>query len=484
MMKKIAIIGGGITGLAAALALEKEKTAVEYRLFEAGSDLGGKIVTEKVDGFLVEGGPDCYMAEKPWLTRLAEEIGLAGSLIGTNDQDKGTYIFSRGRLHSLPEGLMLLVPTRIIPFALSPLISWPGKLRMGLDFVLPQRLSTEDETLEHFVLRRLGREALEKIAEPLIGGIHGGDPATMSLQASFPRFLTMEKDYGSLVLAMLAARRKGAKKPPLKRGGPGTFFVSFRQGMGELVAGIRRQLNGQLLLNSPVLAIHRQAEKYLIRTADGDYGADGVILAVPAPAAARLLGPLDAQAGNLLGTIPMASSATVSLGYRWSDVAHLKRCFGLMVPHAEGRKINAVTLSSVKWSGRAPGDDTLLLRTFLGGAKNSPYAEVDEETIIAWSRQELADILGITAEPVMVKVHRWLKARPQYTLNHLDRIKALEERLAGLPGLQVAGGSYRGIGVPDCVRDGTRAAETLLSWLTSPTGAGAAPPDQPPATGR
>lgn len=484
MMKKIAIIGGGITGLAAALALEKDKTEVEYRLFEATDDLGGKIVTETVDGFLVEGGPDCYMAEKPWLTRLAEEVGLGGSLIGTNDQDKGTFIFSRGRLHSLPEGLMLLVPTRIIPFALSPLISWPGKLRMGLDFVLPQRLSTEDETLEHFVLRRLGREALEKIAEPLIGGIHGGDPATMSLQASFPRFLTMEKDYGSLVLAMLAARRKGAKKAPAQRSGPGTFFVSFRQGMAELVQGIRAQLSGEILLNSPVQTIHRQAGQYLIRTAGGEYLADGVILAIPAPAAAKLLSPLDSQAGQLLQTIPMASSATVSLGYRWSDVAHLKKCFGLMVPHAEGRKINAVTLSSVKWSGRVPSDDTLLLRTFLGGAKNSAYAEVDEETIIAWSRQELADILGITAEPVLVKVHRWLKARPQYTLNHLERIKALEERLAGLPGIQVAGGSYRGIGVPDCVRDGTQTAEALVSWLISHAAAGAAAPDQQSAAGR
>ena len=462
-MKRIAIIGGGITGLSAALTLEEDPQNIEYLLFEASESLGGKIITENVDGFLVEGGPDCYLADKPWLTQLAEKIGLGESLIGTNDENKGTFVYSAGRLHSLPEGLMLMVPTKIVPFALSPLISWPGKLRMAGDFILPRRREAGDETLKSFVLRRLGREALDKIAEPLIGGIHGGDPETMSLQASFPRFLTMEKNYRSLVLAMLAARRH----PPQKkaRSGPATAFISFRQGMAELVQGMQKQLRGQIFLGSPVSGIARQDGGYLLTTANRRYQVDGVILAVPAPAASSLLSPHDPTAGQLLASIPMASSATVSLAYRQHEVAHLQKGFGFVIPFVEGRKINAVTLTSVKWSNRVPSSDDMLVRVFFGGAKNSANAEADEETIISWAKSELAAILGITAEPRMVKVHRWIKARPQYTLGHLERIQALEERLGSLPGIFLAGGCYRGIGVPDCVRDGSQTASALVGFL-------------------
>lgn len=462
-MKKIAIIGGGVTGLAAALTLEENKPAIEYLLFEAENTLGGKIVTEDVDGFLVEGGPDCYLGDKPWLTQLAEKIGLGESLIGTNDQHKGTYVYSDRRMHSLPEGLMLMVPTKIVPFALSPLISWPGKLRMGCDFVLPRRRGEGDETLKRFVLRRLGQEALDKIAEPLIGGIHGGDPETMSLQASFPRFLTMEKNYRSLILAMLAARRRPAHK--VSRSGPATAFISFRQGMAELVSGMEKKLHGQIFLGSRVTGIAHQDGGYRVKTEGEEYFVDGVIMAVPAPSAAKLLEPLDPLAGQLLATIPMASSATVSLAFKREDVSHLQKGFGFVIPFIEGRKINAVTLTSVKWSDRVPTDDYMLIRVFLGGAKNSAYAEADEETIIRWAKEELAAILGITAEPQMVKMHRWIKARPQYTIGHLERIRALEERLIGLPGLYVAGGCYRGIGVPDCVRDGSQTATVLARFL-------------------
>ncbi|MDD2499169.1 MAG: protoporphyrinogen oxidase [Desulfitobacteriaceae bacterium] len=468
-MKRVIIVGGGITGLAAAYTLEKRKQDVEYLLLEKERRLGGKIITERKDGFLVEGGPDCYLAAKPSVTQLAQEVGLSHRLIGTNDEHKGTFVFSEGRLHTLPEGLMMLVPTKIIPFALSPLISWPGKFRMALDFVLPSKKNNYDETLKSFVLRRLGQEALDKIAEPLIGGIHGGDPDTMSLRASFPRFLDMEQKYGSLVRAMLAARKRAPQARSVgPKTGPSTFFVSFQDGMGELVEGIRGQLHGRIIEGCAVTSFKKQGSGYRVKVSGGEeFDSDALILAVPAPQAAELLSPLDEVAAQNLSAIPMASSATVSLGYRRDQIPFPLTSFGFMIPHVEGRKINAVTYTSVKWHYRVPGEDHVLLRTFLGGAKNSPLAHADDSVILSWVKEEFRDILGITAEPVMTGVHHWLNARPQYTLGHLDRIALVEERIQKFPGLFLAGASYRGIGVPDCVTDGIKAAEKTLELLTT-----------------
>ncbi|MGI6064947.1 MAG: protoporphyrinogen oxidase [Bacillota bacterium] len=467
-MKRVIIVGGGITGLAAAYTLEKSKQGVEYLLLEKDRRLGGKIITERKDGFLVEGGPDCYLAAKPSVTQLAQEVGLFHRLIGTNDEHKGTFVFSGGRLHALPEGLMMLVPTKIIPFALSPFISWPGKFRMALDFVLPKKKNNYDETLKSFVLRRLGQEALDKIAEPLIGGIHGGDPDTMSLRASFPRFLDMEQKYGSLVRAMLANRKRVPRTRSIgPKTGPSTYFVSFRNGMGELVEGIRGKLHGRIIEGCTVTSLERSGRGYRLKLTGGEYlDADALILAVPAPQAAELLSPFDAVAAQNLNAIPMASSATISLGYRKEQIPFLLDSFGFMIPHAEGRKINAVTYTSVKWHYRVPGEDYVLLRTFVGGAKNSHLAHAADNEILSWVKEEFRDILGITAEPVMTSLRHWLNARPQYTLGHLERIALVEGRIQNLPGLYLAGASYRGIGVPDCVKDGIKAAEHALAFLT------------------
>jgi len=465
-MKKVVVVGGGIAGLAAAYTLQ-ENQQIEYTLVEKNPRLGGKILTEYEDGYLIEGGPDCFLSEKQSVIKLAEKIGLADSLIGTNDQYKGTYIFSGNRLHTLPEGLMLMVPTKIVPFALSPLISWPGKLRMSLDFILPKKKDQTDETLHDFVIRRLGREALDKIAEPLIGGIHGGDPVTMSLRASFPRFLEMEKNYGSLIRAMLAARKKaGPKKAPAGGNRPKTYFMTFKNGMGELTEALEKKLTGQILKGKAVTGITVSGPGFQVLLEGGEMiRAHGVILAVPAPEAADLLEQQAPDISGILRLTPMASSATITLVYKREQIPKGLNSFGFLVPHVEQRKINAVTFSSVKWNYRVPDAEHVLLRTFVGGAKNSPLAEVPDAEMIQWVKEELRLILGITAAPERYWIHRWIHDRPQYTMGHLDRIKDIERRLTRMPGLVLAGGSYRGIGVPDCVNDGIKGAKEIMAYL-------------------
>lgn len=465
-MKKVVIVGGGISGLAAAYTLQESKAQIEYTLIEKDARLGGKIQTKYDDGFVIEEGPDCFISTKPSVIQLAQKIGLTHHLIGTNDEHKGTYIYSDKRLHALPEGLMLLVPTKIVPFALSPLISWPGKFRMGLDFVLPRKKEQEDETLHSFVVRRLGHEAMNKIAEPLIGGIHGGAPETMSLKASFPSFLDMERDHGSLVRAMLAGRRKAKKRKPSPREGiPKSHFISFKGGMGELVTTLENKLEGQVLKGKAVTKITSAAKGYRIEVAgEEDILADGVILAVPAPQAAALLETIDPQGADLLHATPMASSATISFAYKSREVPQAKS-FGVLIPYVEQTKMNAVTFTSVKWNHRVPGEEYTLLRVFFGGAKKSHYASVPDEELLGWAKEELSSILGITATPERYWIHRWIEARPQYTIGHLDRMQELTERLDKTPGLVVAGGSYRGIGVPDCINDGVKGAEEIIAYL-------------------
>ncbi|MGI6679305.1 MAG: protoporphyrinogen oxidase [Dehalobacterium sp.] len=465
-MKKVVIVGGGIAGLAAAYTLQESKEEIEYTLIEKSSRLGGKIQTKYDDGFVIEEGPDCVISTKPPVIQLVEKIGLTPRLIGTNDERKGTYIYSGKRLHVLPEGLMMLVPTKIVPFALSPLISWPGKFRMAFDLVLPRKKEQEDETLYSFVVRRLGHEAMEKIAEPLIGGIHGGAPETMSLKACFPIFLDMERNHRSLVKAMLVGRRKAKKRKPISRQGiPKSHFISLKGGMGELVAALEQKLEGQVLKGQEVTKITSLANGYRVEVAGGgELFADGVILAIPAPQASVLLENIDSQGAKILQATPMASSATISFAYKSREVPQANS-FGALIPFAEQTKINAVTFTSVKWNHRVPNEEYTLIRVFFGGAKKSQYATEPDEQLLDWAQEELKSILGITAIPERHWIQRWIEARPQYTIGHLERMQELEERLAKSPGLVVVGGSYRGIGVPDCVKDGVNGAKEIITYL-------------------
>lgn len=480
-MKRVVVIGGGISGLAAAFQLQTEVRRrglpVEYVLLEKDNRLGGKILTERVDGYVLDGGPDCFVSEKPGVFDLAGRTGIEEDLLCSNEARQGTFVLSGGRLHRLPEGLMLMVPTRIGPFLASPLISWPGKLRMALDLVLPRRRETGDESLESFVVRRLGREALDKIAEPLVSGIHGAaDPAEMSVQASFPRFIKMEQEYGSLIRAMLAARRKA---PPKPTGGAAaqrpkrTFFMSFKGGMGELSEAVAARLDpGHVRLGAGVTRLERAGAGYLVRLEGGEtLPADAVIAATPANVTAQLLADLDPAVAALVGEIRLASTATVSLAYRREDIPRPLEGFGFIVPGVEKRRIMGVTYSSIKWDHRTPDDRTVLLRVFVGGARNLPLITGSEGALLRAVREELRSILGIAGEPVLARAYRWPDAMHQYTLGHLNRVAAIEQGIARHPGLCLAGAAYRGVGIGDCIQSGFAAAERVLEHIAAAAGA-------------
>jgi oxygen-dependent protoporphyrinogen oxidase len=361
-----------------------------------------------------------------------------------------------GRLAPLPAGFMLMAPTDLVALARSPVFSWPGKLRMALDLVLPRGPDRPDESLADFVRRRLGQEALERVAEPLAGGIYSADPERLSLAATMPRFREVERTHRSLVLGLRAAAAA--------RGTAGArydLFVAPADGMEAFVAAIARRLpEGAVRLGATVEGVAREDGRWRIRAGGEPLDADALIVALPAWEAARVLAPLDAELGRLLGGVGYASTAIVNLAYRSPDVADRLRGFGFVVPAIEGRALLACTFSSRKYPGRAP-EGHELVRAFLGGALRPDPLAMDDATMVATVRRELADLAGIAAEPLFSRVTRWPRAMPQYAVGHLARVEAIEARAAGLPGVALAGAAYRGVGIPDCVRSGEAAADAL-----------------------
>jgi len=461
---RLVVVGGGITGLAAAhhaLELARERRiALELTLVEARERLGGTIATERAGGFLIEAGPDSFLSEKPWALALCRRLGLEDRLARTDDRYRKVFVWHAGRLHPLPDGWELLAPTRLAPFLSSRLFSWPGKLRMAFDLVLPRGIA-DDESLGAFVRRRLGREALERVAQPLVAGIYTADPDDLSLTATMPRFAELEKQERSIILGLRRARRR-ARETGVS-GARWSLFVTLKEGMEDLVAALATRLQpGTVLLKQRVAGVVRRGDRWRVATAEGaDLDADRVIVATESHAAARMLRYVDPTLATLLAEIPYASSATVTLGYRRADVAHPLDGFGFVVPHAEKRALLACTFSSVKYAGRAPEGD-VLLRAFVGGALNEAVLELDDAPLVMRARAELREALGITAAPALARVFRWPKAMPQYHVGHLARVETIERRAGALPGLDLAGGAYRGVGIADCVRSGEAAAERAL----------------------
>jgi len=461
---RLVVVGGGITGLAAAhhaLELARERRiALELTLVEARERLGGTIATERAGGFLIEAGPDSFLSEKPWALALCRRLGLEDRLARTDDRYRKVFVWHAGRLHPLPDGWELLAPTRLAPFLSSRLFSWPGTLRMAFDLVLPRGIA-DDESLGAFVRRRLGREALERVAQPLVAGIYTADPDDLSLTATMPRFAELEKQERSIILGLRRARRRALETGV--SGARWSLFVTLKEGMEDLVAALATRLQpGTVLLKQRVAGVERRGDRWRVATAEGaDLDADRVIVATESHAAARMLRYVDPTLATLLAEIPYASSATVTLGYRRADVAHPLDGFGFVVPHAEKRALLACTFSSVKYAGRAPEGD-VLLRAFVGGALNEAVLELDDAPLVMRARAELREALGITAAPALARVFRWPKAMPQYHVGHLARVETIERRAGALPGLDLAGGAYRGVGIADCVRSGEAAAERAL----------------------
>ena len=450
----VAIIGGGISGLSAALALEKRK--VPYLLLEAGPALGGVIRTELRDGFLLEGGPDSMLAQKPEGIALCRELGLAERLVPTNPDERSVYVLHRRRLHPLPEGMMLAVPTRILPFVRSGLFSWPGKLRMGLDLAIPGRAGNGDESIATFLRRRFGQEAVERLGEPLLAGIHAGDPERLSILATFPRFRDLEKRHGSLVRGMWAAPRP----KPAPAGRPASAFYSLRGGLREMVDALVLRLERESIwTKAPVRAVSRSAAGFSL-SVDGSeaVSATRVIVAAPGPKVAPALEALVPEAARALGAIPFASSATVLLGYRRADVAHPLDGYGMVVPATEGLRTTALSFVSTKFPHRAP-DGHILLRGFLGGVRDADALSLSDEQMIETVTREMGDVLGLAGQPVLTRVFRWPAGTPQLEVGHLERMGAVERAIAAVPGLYLTGAGVRSTGIPDSVADGTRAGE-------------------------
>jgi oxygen-dependent protoporphyrinogen oxidase len=459
-MRRIVVIGGGISGLAAANRLVELNPSLDLTLIEASDRLGGTLQTDEHEGFLLERGPDSFISEKPEAVALAKRLGLESRLIETNPDHRRSFIVRNGRLRPVPEGFQLLAPSRIWPFLTTDIFSVMGKARMAADLVLPRRTTNgvADESLSSFVRRRLGREALERMAQPMVGGIYTADPETLSLRATLPRFLDMERDHRSLILAML---RKGRAEKGTS-GARYSLFLSFDRGMEVLVRALGKC---EVRLNTRVVAIERDQETR-IRTDQGDtIYADGIVLAVPAYIAGQLLAEINQPLASQLNQINYASTATINLAYRRDAIRHSLDGFGFVVPFVEKRSLIACTFSSVKFPGRAP-ENQVLLRAFVGGALQPDMFALDESQMLERVESDLRELLGISRKPLFAKVSKWERSMPQYEVGHLERVAAIENELAQLPNLQLAGNAYRGAGIPDCIRSGETAAERLISLIT------------------
>jgi oxygen-dependent protoporphyrinogen oxidase len=461
-MTRIAIIGGGISGLAAAFALEQDRHAgvdLDYVLYESSTRMGGVLRTEYIDGCVVEAGPDSFITEKPWAADLSRALGLGDQLIGSNDADRKTYILTKGRLVVMPDGLMFMVPTKILPTGLSPLFSWKAKLRMTQELFHPPRAVDHDESVAAFVERHYGAEMVDRLADPLLSGVYGGEAASLSVRAVLPRFAEMERTHGSLGRAMFAARKKmpaGPHKPapPL--------FTSLKNGMQHLAETVVSRLTPTALLtNAPVQALQREAGSWVVSAGMQSDEFDSVIVALPAPAAAQVLRIVSPELSAELGAIQYSSSITVALGYDRAVRQSLPPGFGFLVPRSEGKKLLAATFVHNKFPHRAP-DDHALLRCFFAGNNAEGVWPLADNQIIGIVRNELQQILGLRADPLFARIYKWKSAMAQYGVGHLERLDRIERLRQQLPGLALAGNAYRGIGVPDCVRSGRDAAKAIV----------------------
>jgi oxygen-dependent protoporphyrinogen oxidase len=458
---RIAIIGGGISGLSAAFYLEKERAAgapVEYSLFESSSRLGGVMFSDKIGDCVVEGGPDSFLTEKPWAAQLCGELGIAGDLIGSNDAQRITYIVVKGRLVPMPDGLMFMVPTKIIPTALSSLFSWSTKFKMLGELMHPPQPVHKDETVAQMVERHFGSEVVDRLADPLLSGVYGGDAASLSVRAVLPRFVEMEEKYGSLCRAMIAGRKKLAAMHKEKGYAPKPLFSSLKGGMQQMIDAIVARLNpASLRTSTAVTQLRRKDAGWELVTSQGTEAFDAVIFATPARIASTMLAGIDTQLSDDLGQVQYSSSITVTLGYQREDLKSCPPGFGFLVPRSEGTHMLATTFVHTKFPFRAP-DNKALVRCFLGGAKDQSVLKMSDDEITALVRKELKQITGLSADPWFVKVYRWDRAMAQYTPGHLERIERIGETLKQMQTLAIAGNFYKGIGVPDCVRTGKEAA--------------------------
>lgn len=485
-MKHIVIIGGGIAGLGAAYKVRRAADAghdVTFTLVERDDRLGGKIwtdIAEDPDGgrYVADGGSDSFLTDKTAVHRVARLLGVFDRECGTLEENKKTFIVKRGKLVEMPDGMMMFAPTKLVPLATSRLYSWPAKFRMALDLVIPRKVrwaegetaQDHDETLESLVVRRLGREALDRLAEPLAAGVNGDLASEMSVAARYPMLLEMEQKHGSLVRGFLAQRKKveeiKRKYPPKPGAKRRTFFSSFNEGL-QFICDRMADAAGREHIRTGVgaAAIERRADAWRVTLTNGEVlDGDAVIVATEVWAAADLARGVDEALAGLLGTIPSSSCATVILAFDAADYPHDTRWHGILTPSVERRPLTGVSLMSSKWPDRAP-EGRVLFRGFLGGPRDPEVLEQSDGALLELARTQLVELIGIKpdARPRYAKLFRWERGMPQYTLGHLDRVDEIERLTAGLRGFALAGNAYRGVGVPNALESGEQAVSKLLA---------------------
>lgn len=459
-MPEITVIGGGITGLTAVYRLQQLLPHASIRLVERDGRLGGKLLTEQCEGYLIEGAADSFLSRKTAAIELCRELGIEGTLNGRHPQFNATFVRHNGQLYPLPSGLSGMIPTNFEALHDSAILSEAGKARLRQEPDLPPAGDIGEESMAQFITRRLGQEAYERLVEPLMSGIYGGDGAELSLQATFPQLRELEQEHGSLIRGLLAqpAATKAAYPP----------FVSPQTGMGTIVEALTQRLTHvQILTGKQVQAIGKANGRYTVTLENGQtWSADAVILTTPAHATAQLFADLDPDLAQSHAAIPYGSSAIVSLAYEEASLGHPLNGYGYVIPRIAGTDVLACTWSSRKWAGRAPAGK-VLVRVYMGRYGRADVLALSDEALIAMAQGELRQTLGITAVPELCRVARWPKAMPQYTLGHLQRVACIEARLRYHPGLFVAGAAYRGVGVPDCIRESNTAATAVASYIST-----------------
>ena len=472
-LQRIAILGGGISGLAAAHRARELDPAAEITLFEAGNRLGGVLQTIRRDGFLIERSADNFITNTPWAIDLCRRVGLEDQLQPTTD-DRRAFVVRRGKLREVPAGFTLMAPARIWPMLATPILSPLGKLRMACEYFIPAKKvenGAADESLASFVKRRLGSEVFDRLVQPLIGGIYTADPEQLSLAATMPRFLEMERTHGGLIRGTRksAQVKSSGAEDQASSGARYGLFVTLRDGMSSLVEAIARRLPpGSIRLNSPVERIERNSDnlwRVVIRGENETRLFDSLIMATPGPQAAKLLAPLNGELSRELSAIPHASSAVVCVGYRREQFSKPLAGFGFVVPRIEGRNILSVSYASLKYQGRAP-DGSVLLRVFFGGAMQPEMAAKSDAELLELTQRELAELLGLRGEPLLHEIVRWRETMPQYHVGHVERVNRIAGLAGQLPNFALAGNAFHGVGIPHCIHSGEQAAETVARLLT------------------
>lgn len=471
--KKVAVIGGGISGLSTAHRLTELDPEVSVTLFEQADRVGGLLQTHREDGFLFEWGADNFITTMPWAVNLCRRIGFEDQLVETDSRHRGAFVLRNGKLRRIPQGFIVMAPSRIWPVVTTPILSPWGKLRMAAEVLVPKREGDEDESLAGFVSRRFGRETYERLVQPLIGGIYTGDPSKLSVRATMPRFREMEKNHGSLIRAVMGQmKNRAGSSDKNSSGGRYSMFVAPKEGVSSLVEAVANRLpDGTVRVNAGVSALKRGEDGgwWVSHGANGSGVTDTerfdtVVVATPARRAAELVKETDDGLADNLASIDHSGCAIVSLAYDRSQISHRMDGFGFVVSAVENRKILSGSFSSVKYPGRAP-EGKVLMRVFIGGALQPELLDLSDEELVQLADDELSACMGIQGAPLKTRIARLPSSMPQYYVGHQERVATIHERARDAGGLFITGNALHGVGMPYCVHSGEQTAERALEFL-------------------